>query len=240
MVKFKILGLVGSPRKEANTYRLVKTALEEAATVPGAEVEIYEMAGKKINHCIGCHKCGKIFRCVFKDDLLEYMEKYLAADGIIWGAPVYHMGLPSLMKAAIDRLPNMMEPFYMKMGTDKPRYSKVCGVMTVGAHRNGGQEIALSQMINSCLLMNNIVISGMTLAGAYIGVAGYSGQMPDFLARDNVLKDDWALLGAKTTGKRVAEMTKIVAEGKAILDRNGELPQEYKYREGPYKWVLPE
>jgi hypothetical protein len=112
--------------------------------------------------------------------------------------------------------------------------------MTVGAHRNGGQEIALSQMINSCLLMNNIVISGMTLAGAYIGVAGYSGQMPDFLARDNVLKDDWALLGAKTTGKRVAEMTKIVAEGKAALERKGELPQEYKYREGPYKWTLPE
>jgi len=80
----------------------------------------------------------------------------------------------------------------------------------------------------------------MTLAGAYIGVAGYSGQLPDFLARDNVLKDDWALLGARTTGKRVAEMTKIVAEGKAVLDSNGQLPQEYKYREGPYKWVLPE
>ncbi len=240
MEKFRILGLVGSPRKEANTYRLVKIALEEAATVPGAETEIYEMAGKKINHCIGCHKCGKIMRCVFKDDLLEYMDKYLAADGIIWGSPVYHMGLPSLMKAAIDRLPNMMEPFYLKKGTDKPRYSKVCGVMAVGAHRNGGQELTLTQMIDSCLLMNNIVISGMTLAGAYIGVAGYSGQWPDFLAKDNVLQDDWAILGAKTTGKRVAEMTKIVAEGKAVLKSNGELPQEYIYREGPEKWAPPE
>ncbi|MDD5648268.1 MAG: hypothetical protein PHY03_04980, partial [Dehalococcoidia bacterium] len=86
------------------------------------------------------------------------------------------------------------------------------------------------QMINSCLLMNNIVISGMTLAGAYIGVAGHSGQMPDFLAKDNVLQDDWAILGANTTGKRVAE-------GKAMLKGNGELPQEYIYREGPEKWA---
>lgn len=240
MEKFKILGLVGSPRKEANTYLLVKTALEEAATVPGAEVEIYELAGKKINHCIGCRKCVKTLRCVFKDDLMEYMGKYLAADGIIWGSPVYHMGIPSLMKAAIDRLMNMTEKFYMEKGTDIPRYSKVCGVMTVGAHRNGGQEMALSQMINSCLLMNNIVISGMTLAGAYIGVAGYSGQLPDFRAKDNVLKDDWAILGAKTTGKRVAEMTRIVAEGKEALKLKRELPKEYIYREGPEKWAPPE
>jgi hypothetical protein len=75
------------------------------------------------------------------------------------------------------------------------------------------------------------------VAGAYIGVAGYSGQMPDFLARDNVLKDDWAVLAAKTTGKRVAEMTKIVVEGKAVLKGNGELPQEYIYRKGPQKWT---
>ena len=231
MEHFRILGLVGSPRKRANTYILVKKALEEAAAVPGAETELYELAGKKIGHCIGCHKCSETGRCVLKDDFQEFLGKYLQADGIIWGAPVYHMSIPSLMKAAIDRLGNMLEAFYMKAGKDIPRYSKVCGLITTGAHRNGGQEFALSAMINSCLLMNNVVVSGMTLAGAYIGAAGYSGQMPDFLAKDNILQDDWGMLSAQTTGRRVAEMSRVIAEGKAAL--KGELPAEYLYKEGP-------
>ncbi len=54
------------------------------------------------------------------------------------------------------------------------------------------------------------------------------------------MKDEWAILGARTTGKRVAEMTKIVTEGKAVLKSHGELPQEYIYREGPEMWAPPE
>ncbi len=235
MEKFKILGLVGSPRKEANTWLMVKKALAEAATVPGAETELYEIAGKKINHCLGCNKCAELGRCVFKDDFAEFVDKYLEADGIIWGAPVYHMSIPSLMKATIDRLGNMLEAYYLKMGKDQPRYSKACGVITVGAHRNGGQELALSHMINSCLTMNNIVVSGMTLAGAYIGTAGYSGQLPNFLKKDNVLQDDLGMLCATTTGQRVAEMARIIAEGKAVLQN--ELPPEYTYKEGPDKYI---
>ncbi len=238
MKKYKILGLVGSPRKGANTWLMVKKALEEAATVPDAETELYELAGKKINHCIGCNRCSELGRCVHKDDFEEFLGKYLEADGIIWGAPVYHMSIPSLMKAAIDRLGNMLGAYYINSGKDTPRYSKVCGVITVGAHRNGGQDLVLSYMNSSCLLMNNVVVSGMTLAGAYIGAAGYSGQMPDFLAKDNVLQDDWGMICAQTTGKRVAEMARIITEGKAVL--GDELPQEYIYKEGPEKYVRPE
>ena len=237
MEQFKILGLVGSPRKEANTWLMVKKALEEAATISGAATELYELSGKRINHCIGCQKCAELGQCVFKDDFMEFLEKYLEADGIIWGAPVYHMSIPSLMKAAIDRMGNMLEAFYIKSGKDIPRYSKVCGVITVGAHRNGGQELVLSYMNSSCILMNNVVVSGMTLAGAYIGAAGFSGQAPDFLAKDNVLQDDWGMLCAQTTGRRVAEMTRIVVEGKAALGK--ELPPEYIYKQGPERYAPP-
>ncbi len=237
MERFKVLGLVGSPRRGANTFLMVKKALEEAAKVTGAQTELYELAGKKINHCIGCNRCSELGRCVHKDDFQEFLEKYLEADGIIWGAPVYHMSIPSLMKAAIDRMGNMLEAFYIKSGKDIPRYSKVCGVLTVGAHRNGGQEMVLNYLNSSCILMNNVVVSGMTLAGAYIGAAGFSGQAPDFLAKDNVLQDDWGMLCAQTTGKRVAEMTRIVVEGKAAL--RGELPPEYFYREGPERYAPP-
>ncbi|MCL5962495.1 MAG: NAD(P)H-dependent oxidoreductase, partial [Chloroflexi bacterium] len=54
MDKVKILGIVGSPRKKGNTAKLVAKALEGAMSVPGIETELYEMAGKKMHHCIGC------------------------------------------------------------------------------------------------------------------------------------------------------------------------------------------
>ncbi|MBN1635191.1 MAG: flavodoxin family protein [Deltaproteobacteria bacterium] len=235
METYKIMGLVGSPRKQANTYILVKKALEEAATVPGAQTELYELAGKQIGHCIGCNKCAELGRCVLKDDFSELLDKYIEADGIIWGAPVYHMSIPGLMKSAIDRMANMLSAYYMNSGKDLPRYSKVCGVITVGAHRNGGQDLVLSYMTDSCLMMNNVVVSGMTLAGAYIGAAGWSGQPPDFLAKDNVVQDDWGMMSAQTVGKRVAEMTRIIAEGKAVLGEG--LSSDYIYKHGPEKYA---
>ena len=81
MEKVKVLGVVGSPRKNGNTAKLVKRALEGAKSVPGIETEFYEMAGKKFHHCTGCLNCAKTGACVFKDDFPDFLvrirESYL-------------------------------------------------------------------------------------------------------------------------------------------------------------------
>ena len=106
MQEVKILGVVGSPRKNGNTTKLVKKALEGATSVPGVKTELYEMAGKKYHYCIGCFECFTTGSCVFKDDLQDFARRYHEADSIIWGAPVYHMAVPASMKAAMDRFGN--------------------------------------------------------------------------------------------------------------------------------------
>jgi multimeric flavodoxin WrbA len=227
MQKVKVLGVVGSPRRNGNTTKLVKQALEGAMSVPGVETEIYEMGGKKFHHCTGCLNCAETGACVFKDDLPDFIARYMQADGIIWGSPIYHMSITGLMKNAIDRMGNSTCCNWLKRSLEIPRLSKVCGTLTVGAHRYGGQDFVNIFMIQSSLVMNGVVVSGDTMLGNYIGAAANTGEinLDRLRSKDVVLEDKEGLTCAENLGKRVAEMTKIIKAGlRAIKD---ELPSEY-------------
>jgi multimeric flavodoxin WrbA len=236
MQEVRILGISGSPRKNGNTTKLVTKALEGAMGVSGVKTEMYEMAAKKIRHCLACYDCHHTGACAFKDDFQDFVERYMEADGIIWGAPVYHMSIPASMKAALDRLGNSDIGHWSKLGGGFPRYSKVCGVLTVGGSRYGGQELTMSFLINSCLIMNGVVVSGDTLVGSYIGAPALA--VPTKVdkttginwvkRRDLVLDDEKGIECAINLGKRVAEMTRIVKAGMAVLEK--ELPSEYFYK----------
>lgn len=229
MENIKILGIVGSPRKNGNTFKLMQKALEAAKRIPGVETEIYEMAGKKFHHCTGCLSCTKTGSCAFKDDLQGLERKYLEADGVILGSPVYHMGITSTMKAMLDRFGNSIICNYLVQGKEIPRFNKVCGVLTIGAERNGGQDLVLSHLVNSSLVMNGVVVAGDTILGSYIGAVGYTGgpSAEHLKSKDCVLNDKEGLEKVANLGKRVAEMTKIMKAG--ISSVKEDLPSEYFY-----------
>jgi multimeric flavodoxin WrbA len=185
---------------------MVERALEGAKAVENVETQLYQLAGKKVHHCISCYKCLETGECVFKDDLQEFIQIYLLADGIIWGAPVYHMSVPASMKALLDRLGNLVLCHYLHQGEIMPRFSKACGAVTTGGHRYGGQDLVLSFLVNSCIMENNIAVSGDSLMGSYIGAGAFSGGGFEAFAKDNVLNDHEGLMCAESVGKRVAEM----------------------------------
>ena len=227
MEKVKILGIVGSPRKNGNTSKLVAKALEAASTFPWVETDLFEVAGKKISHCVSCYKCMDKGQCVIQDGLYEFCEKWMAADGILWGVPVFHMGVPSQVKALLDRFGNAVIWHYLKQGREVPRFCKAVGVLTNGASRYGGQDLTLSYLVNSAVLMKGIVVSGDTFSDSYLGAAAWTGQPPEILAEDNILKDEHGIACAQNVARRVAEMARIVRAGKAAL--GPDLPGEYAY-----------
>ncbi|MBI5118238.1 flavodoxin family protein [Candidatus Poribacteria bacterium] len=227
MPKLKILGVGGSPRKNGNTTKMVQKALEAAANVDGVETELYELAGKKLNYCIACYKCLEKGECVFDDAVNEFIPKFLAADGLIWGAPVYHMSVPANMKALLDRVGNLMLSHFLWKGEMMPRFNKVCGVLTNGGHRNGGQDLVLSFLGGSCIMLNGILISGETVMGSYIGASAWTGKGMDLSGKDNILEDNEGLMCAESVGKRVAEVASIVKAGMVAL--GDKLPSEYTY-----------
>lgn len=110
----KVLVLNGSPKGEkSNTLKLAEAFLEglnSRGANPWETIHIYQ---KDIGHCRGCFHCwtktpGK---CVLRDDMDHLQEKYLAADLIIWSFPLYYLGMPSKMKAFLDRLLPFNLPF---------------------------------------------------------------------------------------------------------------------------------
>ena len=88
----KVLGVSCSPRKGGNTEILLQQALAGAGE-RGAETELVTIFDKEIKPCDGCYACQKTGKCHIKDDMQSIYDRLLAADGIIWGTPVYYFGV---------------------------------------------------------------------------------------------------------------------------------------------------
>ncbi len=100
----KVLGLIGSPRKQGNTDILVSKILE-GAVVEGNQVEKIYIYNIRIEPCVDCRSCKQgDYRCILKDDMNEVYHKLEDADVIVFGTPLYWYGPTAKMKLLLDRL----------------------------------------------------------------------------------------------------------------------------------------
>ena len=98
----KVIGIVGSPRKNENTEIILAHTLK-AISEEGVETELIRLAGKDIRPCNACGACRNDKDCPIDDDFLPVFEKMKAADGIILGSPVYFGSATALIKGLIER-----------------------------------------------------------------------------------------------------------------------------------------
>ena len=98
----RILGIVGSPRRNGNTEVLIDEVLAGAAEV-GASTEKVILTDLHISPCNACDACKKGGRCVQKDDMEELLEKMGKADVWVLGTPLYWWGPSGQFKIFLDR-----------------------------------------------------------------------------------------------------------------------------------------
>lgn len=98
----KILGIVGSPRRNGNTHILISRLLEGAREA-GAETETVLLGDLNIRECDGCHACRRGLACTKNDDMNALYPKIIGCDVIVLGTPVFWYGPTALMKAFVDR-----------------------------------------------------------------------------------------------------------------------------------------
>jgi multimeric flavodoxin WrbA len=98
----KILGIMGSPRRNGNTHILVSRMLEGAES-EGARGDILFLNDLAIKECNGCHTCWEGKECSKNDDMNRIYPQIIESDAIIFGTPVYWYGPTALMKGFIDR-----------------------------------------------------------------------------------------------------------------------------------------
>lgn len=144
----KVLLINGSPKSKGNT----SLALAEMVKVfesEGVETELIHVGHRDIRGCIGCFKCFELGHCVFKDIVNDTAPKFIEADGLVIGAPVYYSKPNATVLAFLDRL------FASTNKVDK--------TMKVGASvvicRRGGASSSFD-MLNKYFGMNGMVTAG--------------------------------------------------------------------------------
>lgn len=161
----KVIGVCGSPRKQATEHVLNKALemLKEA----GFETEFFTVRGKKIGFCTHCDYCLKNKECNIKDDMQQLYTLLKQANGIIIATPVYNGGISAQTKTIMDRCRALL--------AENPKVfrNKVGMAIAVGGDRIGGQELAIQQITTFYILNGIIPISG-GFFGANLGAA--SGQ----------------------------------------------------------------
>lgn len=106
--------LIGSPRKNGNTYTLLKPFLEEIEK-NNINYNLIWLYDKKIMPCIACCTCQKdwsIFGCKYNDDVQEIFDLILKSDLFILATPIYSWYCTPPMKSLLDRLVYGMNKYY--------------------------------------------------------------------------------------------------------------------------------
>jgi len=209
-VKVNILVLNCSPKAKSNSQVPMDAAIAEIQKIPGANVDTFYFAGKKLEFCRHClNYCNEHLTCMYKDDFLEFKEKWLWADGIVWVSPVYHMGPPAKARSVLDRLSEVefhtVHKRNLKEGCGYvyPKFSKAVGAIVHGATRYGGQEMTIQYFVNHSVLLDCFPVSG-DMPECYLGAAGHSPN------REALENDASFLKSAASVGRRVTETAKII------------------------------
>ncbi|MBA2123752.1 hypothetical protein B9J78_02270 [bacterium Unc6] len=98
----KVLGILGSPRRNGNTEILLDQFLEGAreAKATVEKIVLNELNFRACQECSGCRKTGI---CVLDDELKQFYPKILDSQIIVIASPIFFGSPTAQIKAVIDR-----------------------------------------------------------------------------------------------------------------------------------------
>ncbi len=200
----KVLAVNGSHRKGKNTAEMLKAVLDGAAEL-GAETELLELMDYQIKECIACNKCLSKAECTIQDDdMAELSAKLVAADGIVFGSPVYFANVTGRLKDFIDR----SRPLHL---VQNALDGKVGGAVVHAGLRNGGQELALA-ILHTYLLGQGMVVASDRGAQDALVNGGAMGSMFSAFSQGkmsffkNVSLDEAAMISSRALGRQMVRL----------------------------------
>ena len=100
----KVLLLNGSPHEKGCTH----TALCEVANTlerEGVSAEIFWAGDRPVQDCVDCGACRTLHACAFEQDgVNQFLVKAKAADGFVFGTPVYFSHPAGSIQSFLDRV----------------------------------------------------------------------------------------------------------------------------------------
>lgn len=194
----KIVAINGSER-DGNTADVLRYAAA-VAEQRGAELEAINLRNLNMTRCGPCGDCNdRLVPCVQQDDIPGVMDKMIAADGIIFAAPVHGFGAASLMQTFIERA----GVGYLRF--NRPLSNKVAGVISV-ARRYSAGEVWAQLTVNA--LLNRMIVVG----------SGFPSEI-QALHRGDALKDDEGLTNVGRMVERMIDMINLLNEHRALTGK---------------------
>ena len=103
MSSLYVLGVAGSPRRNANSETLLDRALEGARDAGAETGKIVAARLSGISPCVNCGHCRETGRCRISDRMQEVYAELDRASGLVVASPVFFMGVTAFLKILIDR-----------------------------------------------------------------------------------------------------------------------------------------
>ncbi len=212
-----ILILNGSPKGERSNTLKVTTAFLEGLNSEGKHhIEMVNISKSKIDHCLGCFVCwtktpGK---CMIKDDMESFIEQYIKADLIVWSFPLYYFGMPSKIKAFLDRLLPTNLPYIdlNEDGTSRhaPRYDlshqRYVLISTCGFHTTKNNYDALIRQFE--IMFGDKLTKIICTEGELLSVPQLEGRISEYLTYAKQAGEEFSLQGSieSETQEKLSEL----------------------------------
>lgn len=198
-MRMKVVAFSGSARKDGNTAILVREIFQKLVQ-QGLETELVQLAGIEIKACLACYRCfeNKDQHCSVEDDELnQFIDKMLAAEGIILASPTYIGDVTSIIKALIDRAG------MVSRANDNMLRRKVGAAVAVASW---GGAIHTFDSLNHFFLIGEMIVVGSS--NWNLGFGREKGQ---------VLQDQKSLETMRTLGQNMAWLLREIHAKKAGL-----------------------
>lgn len=99
----KVILVNGSSRENGCT-NVALSEVARALNEEGIETEMYFIGNQPLTDCIACRKCKETGKCIFNDQVNEFVEKAKDADGFVFGSPVYFAHPSGRLLTFMDRV----------------------------------------------------------------------------------------------------------------------------------------
>ncbi len=154
-MKPQIIGISGSPIKNSNTDRLIRSVLESS----NLSSEFVKLSKINVRPCIACLGCKKDNICKVKDDFPELAEKVRHAGAVVVGGYSPYGAVDGFTKAFLERLFSLRHQNGLNKG-------KLAVVVTTGIGRGApGLEEASNQIAHALNLEGMNVLGQLKVTG---------------------------------------------------------------------------
>lgn len=151
----KLLIINGSPKNKNSNTEIYLEQLRNYLKKENIYFEQINLADYNYDGCIDCGYCRNNFSCSQNDDFTNKLLPLLKEknfDAFIFASPVYFGGITWKLRAFFDRTVLFRRNnFFFN--------DKIAGAITIGGSRNGGQELAIIDIIKFALIHGMIVVS---------------------------------------------------------------------------------